>query len=199
MPIRNNRNNTTMNATQETTATLNDAAVILGLSIESSAPRGEVEPAQSKESKPWPHIAYDVTLKRNGKPIWSGPYKLGVGHVKGMPVKRVTLADQERLDPIGYASRSAYDEAAQARVAASLAQSQKVSPKLDDVLHSLLMDGSAYFDAQSFEDWCNDYGYDSDSRKAEATWKACDEIGRNLARAFTPSELSDLREVASNH
>jgi hypothetical protein len=61
------------------------------------------------------------------------------------------------------------------------------------------MDGGAYFDAQTFEDWCSDYGYDSDSRKAESIWKSCDEIGRNLARAFTAQELEELREAVSNH
>jgi len=185
--------------TQDTTETLATIAVNLGVTIETSAPRGEVEPAQSKESKPWPHIAYDVTLKRNGRNVWSGPFKLGVGHVKEMPGKHFTLADQERLDPVGFHSRSMYDEAAQARVAANLAKAQKVTPQLDDVIHSLLLDGAAYFDAQTFEDWCSGYGYDADSRKAESIWKACDEIGRNLARAFTAQELADLREAASNH
>jgi len=179
--------------------TLSSLAVSLGLSIESTEPAPGVNPAESKESKPWPHIAYDVTVKRNGKPVWSGPYKLGVGHVKGMPSKRFTLADQERLDPIGYASRAAYDEAAQARVAANLAKVQGVKPQLDNVLSSLLMDGSAYFDACTFEEWCNEYGYDSDSRKAESIWKACDQTGRTLSRAFTDQELGDLREAASNH
>ena len=192
-----------MNATQETTVTLNDTAIILGLSIESSAPRGEVEPAQSKESKPWPHIAYDVTLKRNGKPIWSGPYKLGVGHVKTPKLfscARFTSKEQALLQTWQNTPYAEFtDKKLHATVAAKLAAAQNVTPKLDDVLSSLLMDGSAYFDAQSFEEWCSDYGYDADSRKAEATWKACDEVGRNLARAFTPSELSDLREVASNH
>jgi hypothetical protein len=185
--------------TQDTTETLAETAARYGITIETSAPRGEVEPAQSKDSKPWPRIAYDVTIKRNGRNVWSGPFKLGVGHVKGMPGKHFTLADQERLDPVGFHSRSAYDETAQARVAANLAKAQKVTPKLDDVLYSLLSDGSAYFDAQTFEDWCSDYGYDTDSRKAETIWKACDEIGRNLARAFTAQELEELREAASNH
>ena len=64
---------------------------------------------------------------------------------------------------------------------------------------SLLLDGSADFDAQSFEDWCADYGYDTDSRKASETYEACCDTGRKLRAAFTPDELSALREAASNH
>ena len=184
--------------TQDTTETLAETAARYGITIETSAPRGEVEPAQSKESKPWPHIAYDVTIKRNGKLVWSGPYKLGVGHVKGFPHGRLSMYDWQRLDP-AYEAGMKYDETAGARIAENLAKKQEVTPQLDDVLSSLLMDGVAYFDAQAFEDWCSDYGYDTDSRRAESTWKACDEIGRNLARAFTAQELEELREAASNH
>lgn len=185
-----------MKTEPETLATIADR---LGVTIESSAPRGEVEPAQSKDSKPWPHIAYDVTLKRNGRSIWSGPYHLGVGHVKGFPHGRLSMHEWSKLDPVGHAARIPYDASAEARIAENLAKAQKVTPKLADVIYSLLMDGSAYFDAQTFEDWCNEYGYDTDSRKAETIWKACDEIGRNLARAFNTQELEELREAASNH
>lgn len=186
----------------ETLATIADR---LGITIESSAPRGEVEPAQSKGSKPWPHIAYDVTLKRNGRSVWSGPYRLGVGHVtipkrfednpRGLEKDEVYALNTLRAKP--YATLA--DPALAASVAAKLAKVQKVTPKLTDVVYSLLMDGSAYFDAATFEDWCDEYGYDTDSRKAETIWKTCDEIGRNLARAFTLQELGELREAASNY
>lgn len=179
--------------------TLSAIAARFGITIESSAPRGEVEPAQSKDSKPWPHIAYDVTLKRNGRSIWSGPYRLGIGHVKGFPHGRLSMHDWSILDPVGHAARMPYNASAEARIAEGLAKKQKITPKLDDVLNSLLMDGSAYFDASTFESWCDEYGYDADSRKAEAIWKACDEIGRNLARAFTAQELEELCEAANNH
>lgn len=43
-------------------------------------------------------------------------------------------------------------------------------PRVVDVLECLLSDASS--SSQSFEDWCNDYGYDPDSRKAYATWTA---------------------------
>lgn len=43
-------------------------------------------------------------------------------------------------------------------------------PNAHDVLESLLSDASSA--DQSFEDWCGDYGYDTDSRKAERMYRA---------------------------
>jgi hypothetical protein len=45
-------------------------------------------------------------------------------------------------------------------------------PSAEDVLESMLLDASGYENAQGFADWCSEYGYDSDSRKAEAVYRA---------------------------
>jgi len=45
-------------------------------------------------------------------------------------------------------------------------------PTLEDVLDCLALDASGYENARGFADWCSEYGYDTDSRKAERTWKA---------------------------
>jgi hypothetical protein len=42
-------------------------------------------------------------------------------------------------------------------------------PTAEDVLQSLLSDASSA--DESFEDWCGEYGYDTDSRKAERTYQ----------------------------
>ena len=53
-------------------------------------------------------------------------------------------------------------------------------PALEDVLDCLLSDAAGYEQARDFEDWAAEYGYDSDSRKAEATWRAVAEQTRRL-------------------
>ena len=63
----------------------------------------------------------------------------------------------------------------------------------------MLRDGEAFFNAQSFEDWASEYGYDSDSRKAEAVYRACDNIGRTLAQKLTKEEIDILRELFANY
>lgn len=45
-------------------------------------------------------------------------------------------------------------------------------PKLSNVIDSLAMDCSSVEDASNFEDWCSIFGYDTDSRRAESTYRA---------------------------
>jgi len=42
-------------------------------------------------------------------------------------------------------------------------------PEVGEVLNCLASD----IDGTSFEEWCAEYGYDSDSRKAHALWTTC--------------------------
>jgi hypothetical protein len=44
-------------------------------------------------------------------------------------------------------------------------------PTAVDVLDCLASDASDYENAQDFEDWCAEYGYDSDSRKDQRTYR----------------------------
>lgn len=44
-------------------------------------------------------------------------------------------------------------------------------PGADDVLNCLASDAAGYENARSFEEWASEYGYDTDSRKAEQTYR----------------------------
>ena len=59
--------------------------------------------------------------------------------------------------------------------------SKPVSPRLDDLLHCLTSDAQA--SEQSFEDWCGDFGYDTDSIKALDTYRECQKIAGKLRKA----------------
>ena len=50
-------------------------------------------------------------------------------------------------------------------------------------------------DPGSFEDFCDDYGYDTDSRKAYATWKAVCAEWHKVESFFTANELEQLQEI----
>lgn len=47
----------------------------------------------------------------------------------------------------------------------------------------------------TFEEFCSDYGYDTDSRKAEKVYNAACDESRALARLFSEEELDKLREI----
>jgi hypothetical protein len=53
-------------------------------------------------------------------------------------------------------------------------------PRADDVLDCLMVDALA--GDQTFDDFCADFGYDSDSRKAEKIWRACQLVAKNMKR-----------------
>lgn len=55
-------------------------------------------------------------------------------------------------------------------------------PDAATVLDCLASDASGIDNARGFEDWCGEYGYDCDSRKAERTFKATETNARKLRR-----------------
>jgi len=59
-------------------------------------------------------------------------------------------------------------------------------PKVTEVLDCLLSDAQA--GSQDFSEFCGEFGYDEDSRKAEKTWKECAKTHERLT-AFLGDEL----------
>lgn len=55
-----------------------------------------------------------------------------------------------------------------------------IAPELEDVLDCLASDAAGYANAQDFEDWASEYGYDTDSRKAEETYNTIGEQADDL-------------------
>jgi len=47
----------------------------------------------------------------------------------------------------------------------------------------------------SFEDFCGAFGYDTDSRKAEGTWKKVKKFADRINAFFSETELEELREI----
>lgn len=51
------------------------------------------------------------------------------------------------------------------------------------------------YDPDTFEDFCANYGYDSDSRSAEKTYKAVCKEYAALCRLYTEDQLEEMREI----
>lgn len=51
------------------------------------------------------------------------------------------------------------------------------------------------YDPGSFENFCGDYGYDTDSRKAEETYRAVVKEYAKVCKFFTDAELEQLGEI----
>ena len=73
--------------------------------------------------------------------------------------------------------------------------STAVYPKLDDVLYSLLSDSEAC--DLDFDEWCAEFGYDTDSRKALAVYEACKANGEKCKRLGIGG--AEMREKFANY
>lgn len=70
---------------------------------------------------------------------------------------------------------------------------QPVAPCAADILYSLIMDSEAA--GMSFDEWCENCGFDSDSRKAFNTYEQCCSIGKDLRKVFTANQRAELSEL----
>lgn len=70
----------------------------------------------------------------------------------------------------------------------------KLEPRLADVLHGLILDSSV-LNYSSFEDWAADMGGDKDSRQAEATYRACLDIGLKFRNGLGEAAMTELSEA----
>lgn len=73
-----------------------------------------------------------------------------------------------------------------------------ILPDLDSVLWSLSMD-YGILDEGGFESWAQSFGYDTDSRKAEATYRACLDMAVALRHAFGDEAMRELCEAGQDY
>jgi len=65
-----------------------------------------------------------------------------------------------------------------------------VQPTAYDILACLTK-----HDPGTFEEFCSEFGYDEDSRKAEKTYKAVKDEYMNVCSLFSDEELNELQEI----
>lgn len=80
----------------------------------------------------------------------------------------------------------------------SMGSAHKGAPNLADVMHSLHSD-SRGVEGTTFESWAADYGYETDSRKAESIYRGCVSLNGQMRQLFTPEELDQLDILFSDY
>jgi hypothetical protein len=68
----------------------------------------------------------------------------------------------------------------------------KTAPTLADCLNSCADDASSYDNAKDFNDFCNELGYSTDSRKAEKMFRACKRQSDQLKRVLGEEAYAEL-------
>ena len=169
-----------MTTTRNATEIIADA----GLTIEFQHVPTNYDP----KSKEWQHIAWNATLT-TPRGSFQTPYKQGIGHIpKEWGIDARSLAGSEALNRIlRTGRRHIIGPSGDALKTAGVLP----TPEPLDLLSSLCSDAGAI--DETFDNWCANYGYDSDSRKAEATYNACREIGLNMIRIMGAALFEELR------
>jgi hypothetical protein len=180
------------------TPTLAETAAALGFTIEAGTPTPH-------NADGWIAIEYPVTLSRHGKPVISTTYKMGIGHFEKQTLSHIAKTFRPVENTIRKNGFSVIrrlqpkDQNTALEIITAAARNYKMQPELANVVAALLMDGSPDFDAETFENWAVNYGYDTDSRTAEKTYSECVRTGQAIRRAVSADELKTLRSAAAEH
>lgn len=121
------------------------------------------------DDKSWAHFHWMANI--NGIDI---EYRTGVGHSKTYDKNFPVSPD------LGYLRLDLKDDQRHLISRKYFTFCYVKKPKLKDILYSLASDYSCASD--SFEDFCANCGYDTDSRKALDTYLACQESGLKLRK-----------------
>jgi len=171
--------------TDETQAARDMSAAIiaeLGLTIDS-----EFIPFSQSRNKDqtYPSLNWLVTLKRNGDEVLSTHYGAGSAHCPAY--KDPTLGRQDSVDRF----KAIKLQCETGRDGKPGRPGVWIKPDALDVIYCLVMDSNV-LSSSGFESWAEDYGYDADSRKAEATYRACLDTGLKLQASLGASNLERL-------
>lgn len=71
------------------------------------------------------------------------------------------------------------------------------APQASDVLYCLLLDSQAA--NESFNDWCDNFGYSSDSISAFNTYQACCNTAKQLRNIFTAQQIQELQTLLQDY
>ena len=143
-----------------------------------------------------PSLNWRVTVERNGREVLTTDYSAGMGHCPSY--KQGARQTLDYMSAINHECETGKTARRKWSGSSTIFSGADIAPKTEDVFYSLVMD-SDVMDAGGFEYWAANYGFDADSRKAEATYRACLDIALKLRAAIGDEGLSRLREAFQDY
>ena len=125
-----------------------------------------------------PRLKWKVGLYRLNERVLEVEYTAGMAHAPSYPA--ACAVDECRTG---------------LRAGSTEFKKHYIKPDARDVIRSVMLDSSA-LDYGCFEDWARDYGYDTDSRAAEAIYRLCLQRAVML-RANLGKEKFDALQLAA--
>lgn len=148
-----------------------------------------------------PSLNWKVTIHKDGRPALTVDYSAGMAHCPYFNrIKfphRTTVDDLETIKAECETGKPHYFFHSAGRPFLSPGKGP-IEPRLDDVLASLVLDAEV-LDHPCFESWAEEHGYSTDSRKAEATYRACLDIALRLRAAIGEDGMVKLRQANDNY
>lgn len=143
------------------------------------------------------NMNYLVAIHVNGQEILSGlEYSEGLGNYtklnEAFAKRRLSIADNEIIEE-AVETGKIYRPGSVLNIAV-----KTLSPDINSVLACFFGDASA-IDYPDFESWAKDYGYDTDSRKAERIYNHCLSLGLKLRNILGSEKFDIMRDVASQY
>jgi hypothetical protein len=77
------------------------------------------------------------------------------------------------------------------------AYAKPVKPEILGVLHSTIIDSEAL--NSSFSDWCDNFGYDTDSLKALNIYQACTENAKKIKKIINNATMETIKELLQDY
>lgn len=146
-----------------------------------------------KAGEKYPSLNWKITLLKAGKPILTTDYSAGCGHVPGY-----NFADNS-IDHANMVKRVCETGKSRTILASGITFTGKpILPNPTNVIYSLVID-SDVLNHPSFEEWAEDFGYDTDSRQAEKTYQACLQIALTLCNTIGDAGFSMLQEAFQDY
>ncbi len=159
------------------------------------------KPAKDAAFQKWqPTLNWRVTVTHKDRDLFTTDYSAGCAHAPSYNARAFggtrTLEEQER-------NRAVVGECETGKawrktgLGWNATAKPIASPDIADLFYSLAMDSDAV--DYPFEDWAANFGYDTDSRSAEATYRACLDIAIKLRSAIGNGGLMSLRTAFQDY
>lgn len=151
----------------------------------------------SRKGEKNPSLNWKVSLAKTGRVFLDTDYTAGIGRCPSYKPGPMTVVQKEVFRLECEQGKACFYADGMGR-AMSRSGEKTILPRLADVIYSLVSIAEA-IDYPTFEEWADTFGYESDSRKAEATYRAHLDIGLRLHSAIGDSGLSLLREACQDY
>jgi hypothetical protein len=155
----------------------------------------------------WSHDLWNITLHNTSSNcIEVFTYRTGIGHrltrtLKGGAYNYMTFGRLQGLEIAAH--RGALQLSKNDRLYFSVNRDEirktvfAVAPTAASVLYCLLSDASA--SRESYKDWCDEFGYESDSIKALNIYNQCIENAEKINKIFKPTLIEQLSSLLEDY